>query len=554
MSEIKIKAWISFYLELPFQLGLPTGHYALNIPSQLKLHRDLYYIQKGNEIENPSTIENYVIPQERLFNEKGLCSEEFENYYKRKLKTTIFRKFTISYTLLNMSEAVFYEKIKNKKVNYKNLGIPAELIYKYQKEFIEEVNSFLKYYSNFFPINKPESSLQHEVRPLSIFEVSDCLLEPMFIVKIDDIDYAIMLRKIILDFHEQSRIPSLTYTNVKKIEEFEKVLLDRQKYKIFPYQDLFNISRAYYRTHRETKTSVIIVNCLISLESIFNYLEENVTRFQNHKIERERRNKAILNFYTNYRAQYTKDFLEQVLGYTSKEALDLVEYFNHGRNIRNQIVHKLKLEYDKNSDELKYTFSNNTITLKFKKLWAHLIQLYNSLNLYVMKREYPSIQWELDSTHESTIIGIASGVSENSIIPIFPNHDWRETYSYNYILPDFSIPPERIARAIQSKDGEPIPINFNPDKIEHEYYNQVNFPDKVARLEVDINNLELSEEELNEKIVNRDLLINFINPQKKIIAKYIICKKCGKFCSVDHIAHYKKETCPYCKEKLFEIL
>jgi len=102
MSEIK--AWISFYLELPFHLGLPTGHYALHIPNQLKLHRDLYSIQKGNEIENPSTLENFIAPQERLFNDKGLCSEEYKDLYKRKMKTTIFRKFTISYKLQNITD------------------------------------------------------------------------------------------------------------------------------------------------------------------------------------------------------------------------------------------------------------------------------------------------------------------------------------------------------------------------------------------------------------------------------------------------------------------
>ena len=551
MSEIK--AWISFYLELPFHLGLPTGHFALHIPNQLKLHRDLYYIQKGNEIENPSTLENFIIPQERLFNEKGLCSEEFEKFYKRKLKTTIFRKFTISYKMPNLSEKEFYEKIKNKEVNYKNLGIPTQMIYDNQKVFIDEVNTFLKYYANFFPENSPQNSLQHEVRPLSIFEISACLLEPMFIVKIEDIDYAIMLRKIILDFHDQSGIPSLTYTNIKKIEEFEKIIQDRQKYKIFPYQDLFNISRAYYRTHRKTMTTVIIVNALMSLESILNYLEKNVTLFQNYKIERERSRKAILNFYTNFRAQYTKDFLEQELGYTTIEAGDHVEYFNHGRKIRNQIVHELKIEYDKDSDIIEYNFNNNTITVTFKDLWNHLIRLFNSLNMFILNKEYPSIQWELDSTYESTIIGIASEDSENSIVPIFPDRDWRETFSYNYILPDLSIPPERIARAIQPNDGEPIPLNFNLDKLEHEYYNQVNFPDNIARIAVDINNLDLSEKELSEKIANRDLLINFINPKKEVIAKYVICKNCGNFCSVNHIARYKKEICPYCKAKVIEL-
>jgi len=123
---------------------------------------------------------------------------------------------------------------------------------------------------------------------------------------------------------------------------------------------------------------------------------------------------------------------------------------------------------------------------------------------------YPEINWELKSTYESTIAGIASEDSEYSIFPIFPNRDWRETYSYQYDLPDFSIPPERVARAVETADGKLIPLNFNPDKLEHEFYNQVNLPDKIAQIRMDVNKLDLYEEKLNDKIINRDLLLNFI--------------------------------------------
>ncbi len=37
------------------------------------------------------------------------------------------------------------------------------------------------------------------------------------------------------------------------------------------------------------------------------------------------------------------------------------------------------------------------------------------------------------------------------------------------------------------------------------------------------------------KIANRNLFINFINPNKEVIAKYFICKNCENFCSLDHI-------------------
>jgi len=552
MSEIK--AWISFYLELPFQLGLPTGHYALHLPRQLKLHRDIYYIQKGNEIENPSTLKNTIMPQERLFDEKGLCIEELKGQYKRKLKTAIFRKYTISYKLQNISEEEFYNKIKNKELNYKDLEIPPQMVLNLQKTFMDEINIFLKYYANFFPENNPENSLQYEIRPLSIFEFSSCLLEPIFIVKIDDIDYTVLLRKIIMDFHDQTGIPSLTYTNIEKIEEFEKVILDRNKFKIFPYQDLFNLSRAFYRTHRETMTSVIIVNALMALESILNILETRVPIFQNYMNERRQKNKTILNFYTKFKNIYFEKFLENELGYTQIEAKDHTTYFNHGRNIRNQIVHELELKFDRKTDMIEYTQMNSIIKITLKELWKHLLRLFNSLNLYVLKLVYPEIKWELKSTYESTIVGISSEDSKHSIVPIFPYLDWRETYSYHYNLPDFSMPPERIARAIEATNGKIFPLNFNPNNLGHEFYNQVNLPDGIAQIQMDVNKINLTEEEINERITNRKLFINFVNDKKEIIDRYIICKNCGKFFSINHITQYKKDYCPYCRSKVLDLV
>lgn len=551
MSDIK--AWLSFYLELPFHLGLPTGHYAFHIPNQLKIHRDIYYFQKGNEIENPSTLVNWIVPQEKLFNEKGLCDEEYKDLYKRKLKSTIFRKYTIKFTLLEMTEDEFYEKVKNKEINYKNLRIPNEMVLEYQKIFIEEVNTFLRYYINFFPENNPQNTLQHEVRQLSVFEISDCLLEPMFIVKIDYIDYAVLLRKIILDFHEQTGIPSLTYTNNEKIEEFEKIIQDRNKYKIFPYQDLFNMSRTFYRTHRETMTSAIIVNALMALESVLSILEVKVPKFINHKIERKSKSKTILYFYTDFKANYLETFLENELGYSSSDAKKHVIFFNHGRNIRNQIVHELELKFDKQTDFIEYTQRDSTHKITLKELWEHLLKIYNDFNIFILELVYPDINWKLISTYDSTAIGIAAEDSEHSIVPIFPDRDWRETYSYHYDLPDFAIPPERIARGIQSSDGKIIPLNFDPNKVEFEYFNQINLPEKKALIKADINILTLSEKELNEHIVNRDLLINFVNDKKEVVAKYVICKNCGNFCSVNHLNRYKKENCPICAAKVLEL-
>ena len=95
-----LNAHLTFYVELPFNLGLPTGHYALNLRNQIKLHRDVYLLQKANEIENPTSIEVIMEPQEQLFNDKGLCDEKFSDYkFKRKLRTVIYRRYSITYTL-----------------------------------------------------------------------------------------------------------------------------------------------------------------------------------------------------------------------------------------------------------------------------------------------------------------------------------------------------------------------------------------------------------------------------------------------------------------------
>ena len=41
-NKDKIDVFLEYYVELPFNLALPTGYYALNIPRQLRVHRDMH--------------------------------------------------------------------------------------------------------------------------------------------------------------------------------------------------------------------------------------------------------------------------------------------------------------------------------------------------------------------------------------------------------------------------------------------------------------------------------------------------------------------------------
>jgi len=97
-TKIEVDAKIEYFIELPFNLSLPTGLYSLNKPNQIKIRRDIYYLQKGNELENPSTMEKLFLSQDQLFNEYGLFDESYSEYsYKRKMKTVIYSRYKIHF-------------------------------------------------------------------------------------------------------------------------------------------------------------------------------------------------------------------------------------------------------------------------------------------------------------------------------------------------------------------------------------------------------------------------------------------------------------------------
>ena len=173
-NENKIDAHIEFHIELPYNLALPTGHYTLDFPSQIKIRRDMYFCQKGNEIENIATVQNKPEPQDRFFNEYGLVSESLSEFqYKRKAKTILYARYKISITL-NIKESFFHENLASGKITARELKISPKIIVFFHNRFKRQVNEFLAHYLNYFPINHIKHLLQHEVQPLSTYQFSKC--------------------------------------------------------------------------------------------------------------------------------------------------------------------------------------------------------------------------------------------------------------------------------------------------------------------------------------------------------------------------------------------
>lgn len=544
-----LNAHLTFYVELPFNLGLPTGHYALNLRNQIKLHRDVYLLQKANEIENPSSIEVIMEPQERLFNDKGLCDEKFSDYkFKRKLRTVIYHRYSITYTLNEGDEVTFFQKLSTSQINVKSLNIPPPMILKFQKQFMCDINEFLKYYINFFPVNDIDNINQHEVRPLSIYEYSNCDLTCLFTYR----EVGIPLPKIIQDFNNQTGVPGLTYVNDKKIEEFEKVVLNRKDYPIMPYQEMFTLARAYYRSNKETLTSIIIVNSMTAIEAIFNKIESIDIDFQNFKISRNNARKRILHYYTDFNSSDLERYIRDHFDQEFKNIDESIQYLNCGRLIRNKIIHNTILNYDLNDDMIEFEHSGQVKRVEFKKLWEHLLNFYSAFNTYILKLLYPDINWTHNSDHENTVIGTATEDSQDGIVPIAPNRDWRETYSHNYDLPEFSVPPERFAASLETNDNKFFPLNFNPEKLEHEYIGEIFLDDKQALVNVMTYKVDKTLEELIQSRDNKEFNVKINNKNGKLKEIYLSCSNCGNICPLMHISQYKSKKCPKCKNLIIE--
>ena len=55
IEALEVSGLIEFYVELPFNLGIPTGLYSFDKAKQIMVRRDMYHFQKVNELENIQT-------------------------------------------------------------------------------------------------------------------------------------------------------------------------------------------------------------------------------------------------------------------------------------------------------------------------------------------------------------------------------------------------------------------------------------------------------------------------------------------------------------------
>ena len=558
-SKNKIDTHIEFHIELPFNLALPTGHYTLDFPNQIRIRRDIYFCQKGNEIENIATVQSKLEPQDRFFNEHGLVSEDLSEFqYKRKAKTILYAKYKLPITL-NIKESDFLAKFESGEISVRNLKIlPKTMIY-FHKRFIRQVNEFLAHYINFFPINHINHVLQHEVQPLSIYQFSKCETGITLVYK----NKGIPLPKIIDDYNNYTGIPEFTFRNDEKIEEFEKIIHNRVKYKILPYQDMFNLARSLFRTNKENMLAPIIVNAITAIETILNFLEEKDAKFQELKLIRKKT--SILNFYLNpYRINKNRNKPIKIIRKTHiifskliktnhpeikliKEARKVIQNLNYGRLIRNEIIHNGKIRYQISTDFIRFRLKPFKIVkkVKFQDLWEFLLEAYYSLNLHVLELMYPKINWRMKSDYSKSHIASSTTKSEGELVSMIPNYDWREIYSYKYKLPEFTVPPEKFPMALITKDKKRMNLNVDFERGSYELVGQIMLENEVFKAEWICWNVDYTYDELKKRLDTKNF--SFIIDRNNQPYHYRSCLNCGFIIPVHRHAIYNNNKCPKCK-------
>ncbi|MBD3213707.1 MAG: hypothetical protein GF311_13945, partial [Candidatus Lokiarchaeota archaeon] len=271
IEALEVSGLIEFYVELPFNLGIPTGLYAFDKPNQIMLRRDMYHFEKGNELENFQTLQPIYAPQDKVFNEHGLIREEFKEFkFKRKMKSVLFKRYPLI-SLINKKLTI--ERLIEK-------GFFNSYIYKTQNQFFQDVNEFLTYYSLYFPSNDINIMYQHEIRPISIYEFSKCIFNSHLIINQKYYPFI----PIIQDVTNLKGIPDITYlSNNGKMEEFDKILQNRKNNPVYPHQELFLLARSLYRTNKIHMGASVITISITAIESLIHKLEDNHPEFQNLK-------------------------------------------------------------------------------------------------------------------------------------------------------------------------------------------------------------------------------------------------------------------------------
>jgi len=566
IESLEVNGLLEFYVELPFNLGIPTGLYTFDKPKQIMLRRDMYHFQKGNELEDFRNFQPIFAPQDKVFNEDGLIKEEFEDYkFKRKMKSVLFKRYPM-------------KSLINKKITIEQLiekGFFNSYIYKIQNQFFQDVNEFLTYYSLYFPSNDINIMYQHEVRPISIYEFSKCIFNSHLIVNQKYYPFI----PIIQDVTNLKGIPDITYLSTNgKMEEFDKILKNKKNKSVYPHQELFLLARSLYRTNKIHMGTSVITISITAIESLIHQLEDNHPDFQNLKKLKKKweinlknknlkltkyRNKrggyffSFLEFYTNIQPLLAKIIKKNYLNnsLSIKMILNYLKNFNIARWIRNDITHRAKFEreielsYDNETGftekyliSYKNKITNQNKTIKFSDLWQSILKIYSYLDTILLGKIYPQINWDLNSIYKNEIAA-RSTKSGKGLIQVSMNLDWRETNSYNINLSKFAVPPERFPIGAETNDGKCINMNINYEKGRYEFIGKEeenedgSFTYKLMSFPID-----LSYNEVQEHIKNKTL--NFYFDGKANFYNFRSCEKCGYIIPIHHHLLYFNNECP----------
>ncbi len=489
-QEIEVN--LEYYIELPFNLALPTGHYALNIPNQIRIRREMYLLQRGNELENISTTQKILEPQDRLFDEHGLVNKKFVEFtFKRKLKTVLFAKYKQIMKLF-IDESKFLRKLEKGEISFKDIQIPKKVSSDFHRRFMNQVNEFLIYYINFFPINNIQHLIQHEVRPLSVYEFSKCETGIIFVFK----NIGIALPSIIDDYNNYTGIPEFTFVNKAKIQEFEKFIQNLNQYRKF---------NNYDRPLKVIRKTQFKICKLIKI------------------------NNPVIKTYKNSRK--------------------IISILNFGRLIRNEIIHQGKIRYNKFNDTIRFKFKPFGVIkkIKFHNLWASILNAYYSFNMHISNLYYPKINWNLESQYSKSHIASSTTESRDNMILMIPNYDWREIHSYNYILPEFTVPPEKFPIGLKTTDNKLINLNVDYQRGRYELVDQIMGDNDEFEAKWITWNVDFSYDKFKTLFENKTF--NFIVDRKGQIYNYRCCQNCDFIIPVHRHIIYNNNKCPKCKNE-----
>lgn len=570
-NKDKIDVFLEYYVELPFNLALPTGYYALNMPRQLRIHRDMYFLQKGNEIENVATMQRQIVTSERLFDERGLVDNIFSEFnYIRKMKTVMFAHYKILLKL-TIEKKEFEEKFMSGLIRHNDIKIPSELTEAYYKRFRGEINEFLSYYKNYFTINDKKHLLQHEIHSLSSYEFSKCTTGILLVYN----NQAIELPPIIEDYGNYYGIPEFTFSlqfNEKKFSEFEKLMTQRKDIPLFPYQKMFDLAKEFYRTKKKDMISLVIINAITAIESILNILETIDPLIAKLKIKREnelfgkyKKSVSILNFYLNfYRRKKDKNRPYTVIRKTRfllskliiknhplvkklSQGNQILKFMNFSRKIRNDIIHNGEIDYEEEKNIIRFKYFNKILEIDYDNLWSNLLKSYDALNSHILNLKYPKIDWNIESHYLKTHIATSVAPSKKGMVLVIPNIDWREIHSYKYEIPEFTIPPEKFPVGLKTNDGKIINLNLDFERGKYEVVDQKITKNGEPEVPFRVFPVDITYDQFKEKHERKDL--NVYISAKNLFFNFRNCPNCDFILAIHRHIEYKNKRCPKCKEE-----